>query len=387
MKSEGVKTAPTSGAPAGEQPTAKGKAIGDLVGSFTLSYLLGGILIAALFYYGGPWNVLANTRLLDVLIDGGVIKYHDMNIGVVYGVAQAKHYLMSQDPVDWRFVAAAVGVYLAFWVIMVIQFHGIGRWVGLKGSFGNHAKAFIYGDCYNRLFPFWMGNVAATTELEAQGESRQRSAIVLYIQDVFVLFATLVFALVGLFIFGWQSTILTFMWPFIILGVCYFIARSVQARGTAVKDVNAWRSAWNLTKQLWHEPILLLRLAVLALLAVFCDDFCPYFLSRAFTSDNVIMNVSFLTIQNGVVAGYVARLIPVTPGGIGQYEWAFAASLYLSGVGFPEAATIALLDCVVRNVTYAAGFIVLRMWYGAETNFPAVLRVFTRTRAELATSV
>src|SRR5437868_5627264 len=93
MQSDGLRISPTT--PVGEtgeehkngqdsvtQAKTSNK-VGDLVGSFTLSYLVAGGLLVALFYYGGAWNILANTRLLDVLINGGIIRYHDMNIGYV----------------------------------------------------------------------------------------------------------------------------------------------------------------------------------------------------------------------------------------------------------------------------------------------------------------
>src|SRR5262245_8214556 len=71
----------------------------------------------------------------------------------------------------------------------------------------------------------------------------------------------------------------------------------------------------------------------------------------AFTGNHVILSVSFSTLLMGVVGGYIARLIPVTPGGIGQFEWGFAAGLYLGGLGFPECVTIAVLDNFIRYIS------------------------------------
>ena len=198
-----------------------------------------------------------------------------------------------------------------------------------------------------------------------------------------MLWATIVFGVIGLFIFGWKSLFLQLMWPLIIFGVTYLLARNIQTRA-ATHDKNAWMAAYDVIKSLWHQPVLLMRLCTLALLGVLCDDFCPYFASRAFTSDHVFLNVDFFTVQNGVVAGYICRLIFYTPGGLGTYEWGFASALYMSGVGFPEAATIALLDSFIRNVTYTVGFIVLKLFYKVETDLGAVFQLFTRSRSELA---
>jgi hypothetical protein len=58
----------------------------DLVWSYTFSYILGALLLVALIWSSGVWNFLANTRLLSVLIDSGVVSYHDAQTGLIRGV-------------------------------------------------------------------------------------------------------------------------------------------------------------------------------------------------------------------------------------------------------------------------------------------------------------
>ena len=79
--------------------------------------------------------------------------------------------------------------------------------------------------------------------------------------------------------------------------------------------------------------------------------------------------------------GYIARRFPITPQGIGQWEWGFAAALYVSGVGFPEAATIALLDSALRHSTGLVVFLVITLRYGVKTNFQRVLARYMGTAA------
>jgi uncharacterized membrane protein YbhN (UPF0104 family) len=124
---------------------------------------------------------------------------------------------------------------------------------------------------------------------------------------------------------------------------------------------------------LFENPKVLTGLAILSLLAFLIDDFTPYLVSQAFTTDFVILNVPFPVIQMGVVAGYIARQVPMTPGGIGQWEWGFAAALYMGGVGLPEAATIAILESVIRHGTGVLlfGFVVL--WKRSRTSIQDVV--------------
>ena len=100
-------------------------------------------------------------------------------------------------------------------------------------------------------------------------------------------------------------------------------------------------------------------------------DIAAYVIANAFG-----MGVEFDVLIMGLVGAYIARLIPLSPGGIGQFEWGFAMALYLGGVGLPEAATIAILDNAIRYVsgTLILGSVLLR--YGVETNLRAVLDLF-----------
>src|SRR5688500_14879154 len=45
--------------------------------SFVLSYLVAGVLLATLVWAGGLWNLLANSRILDLLMRSGVVAFTD----------------------------------------------------------------------------------------------------------------------------------------------------------------------------------------------------------------------------------------------------------------------------------------------------------------------
>jgi uncharacterized membrane protein YbhN (UPF0104 family) len=75
----------------------------------------------------------------------------------------------------------------------------------------------------------------------------------------------------------------------------------------------------------------------------------------------------------GVVAGYIARQVPMTPGGIGQWEWGFAAALYMGGVGLPEAATIAILESLMRHGTGLVLFGCVVLWKRSHTSVRDVI--------------
>ena len=82
----------------------------------------------------------------------------------------------------------------------------------------------------------------------------------------------------------------------------------------------------------------------------------------------MILNVTFAQMTMGLVGGYTARLIMFTPGGLGQWEWGCAAALYVSGLGFPEAATIAILVSMVRYISGGILFAIVALGPGVETS-------------------
>ena len=180
---DGTKVTGNTQRTSGEGPVTR-----NLLGSWYLSTLVSIVLVAALVWAGGIWDIIASTRLLDFLIDFGIIQYHDNQLGLVEGVADHQYYLMSQDPIKWQLVGFCICMYFVFWACKVIQCHSLARYFGLKGSFGEHARAWMYGEWHNRLMPHRFGNVATAAELEAQGESLANGSAIIYIQEVYIIF-------------------------------------------------------------------------------------------------------------------------------------------------------------------------------------------------------
>jgi uncharacterized membrane protein YbhN (UPF0104 family) len=95
--------------------------------------------------------------------------------------------------------------------------------------------------------------------------------------------------------------------------------------------------------------------------------------------------VKFNVIIMAVVGGYLARLIQVTPGGLGQWEWGFALPLYVNGMGMPEAVSIALLMTVLRYATGGLAFLSMMLVKGVETDRNRVLDIFRSPEPEPGT--
>lgn len=354
-----------------------------LYGPFAFSYVVGTLLLGSLVYWAGFWGVLANTRALSILIDGGIIPLTDMDVGYGLGAPDLGYYVASQDDVDWGLLVICVGLFVVLAAVKALQFHRISHAFGIAGSFGRSVRAYVYGHGLNRMLPYDVGNAASAAALEARGATLAEGRKVVSLQRFFLYFEIAFFALVGLYYVGLTSWITQLFWPLAILLVAWFLARPATARRTMRRRLAATRSearkaALNTLRFLARRPATLVELMLLSIASFLLVDTAAYFIAQAFTGEIVLLNATGAQILMALVAGYIARLVPVTPGGIGQFEWGFTAALFATGMDPAVAASIAILVSLVRYFTGALVFLFVVLAYRVETS---VGRTFELVRA------
>ena len=74
--------------------------------------------------------------------------------------------------------------------------------------------------------------------------------------------------------------------------------------------------------------------------------------------------IPFAVIVLAIVIGNLVKAIPLTPGGIGTYEFALAATFLLAGVAPTIATLIAIIDHLIKNLVTLAGGIVSVYYFG-----------------------
>lgn len=348
----------------------------DRIGAYLFSYAVAIVLLGALIYFSGAWNFLANTRLLRFLIDAGVIEYHDAQHGWIRGVPDLQYFLKANDPIKWHLVELAGFIFIVFWLLKTLQFQLILRLTGVDATFTQVARAYLYGIGINRLVPFNRGYEPIVRTLRVhQGASEMSALQALHLAGVFVIVEIVVFALIGLYFVGWSVWLAQIFWALVILLCCWLLIRPSKKYPETSVLIGSARDGLAALRALTERPMTMSGLTVLSLLAFALEDVGAYLIAMAFTSTYVVLNVTFSTLVMAIVAGYIARLIPITPGGIGQFEWGFAAGLWLGGVGFPECAAIAILDNVIR---YLAGTFVYFWVYFLRADYS--FELFSQTR-------
>ncbi len=338
----------------------------------TISYVLGFMLIYLLIQSAGFWNVAANTRTLDLLIDAGIVQYTDKDAGVVEGVAHLKYYMYSQDPVKWNMIFVVLLMFFGIWGLRALQFSMAARFHGSKASLGENSRTFFYSMTINNLFPFEFGRMAVANGLEPESKTYKIAASTIFTTRIFILFEIAFFGIISLFYMGWGNWTHQIFWALLIAYVAYKVTYGKE-RSLLQDYMPPFKK---IVTKLSQNGGMLFKLSALSILAFALEDLAAYFCAQAFTSSNVILNVDFDILLMALVAGNLARFFRITPGGIGQFEWAFAAALYVGGLGFPEAATIAIFDSFFRYFTLFTIFLVSKLRYSATTSYAKFTQSF-----------
>lgn len=74
--------------------------------------------------------------------------------------------------------------------------------------------------------------------------------------------------------------------------------------------------------------------------------------------------IEFAIIVLAIVIGNLVKAVPLTPGGIGTYEFALAATFTLAGVDPAVATLIAVIDHLIKNLVTLVGGIVSIYYFG-----------------------
>jgi uncharacterized membrane protein YbhN (UPF0104 family) len=344
-----------------------------LTGPFLFAYLAGIVVVYALVVRAGGWNILSFSRLLTVLNRAGIVPFTDADTAILPRAPHLDFQFEAREPIDWMMIGIAIAFFFIIFMVKSVQFHSFARSAGISGSFGDHARAFLYGDNLNRFFPYSVGNVGTATALEGQGASRDRAAVPVFMSEVFTvmeiaLFTLLAWRLLG--VTGWLSAI---MWPTVILIACYLFRRTVRRASEADSTFTSAKAVLRLLAQ---QPGRFTWLLLLSIGAFGIEVLAAYFIAQGFTSDFILLNLEFQVVLVGILGGYIARRIPITPGGIGQFEWGFALSMYTVGAGFAAAGTVAIVVSLLRYVAGGLVFGALVFGKGVETNLGEVLGRF-----------
>jgi len=349
------------------------------------AYILCFALLGAMVWAAGIWDFIAYTRLLAVFLAGGIVALGEDDSGLGTGVPGVQYFITSQEPVIWGLVLLSAALFAGVALLKGLQFHRIASALGVEGSFSQHFRAYLYGHGIGRMTPYRMGEVAWASALQAQGTATlEQASRLIFIFKAFLLFEIATFAVIGFAMTGLLGWAMALVPPFVIMLGAWLLTRPPAEERAAT--MGFWERFRDASTNWPRDPQIVIGLMLLSLLSFSMIEFATYIVPQAFLTlhvplvQDVLNEVTVTTpvIIMAVVAGYIARLVPLTPGGIGQFELAFAMVLMVNNLPLTEAITLAFLVSFVRYTTGVIVFGGMMLFFGIETDFNRVRALFSR---------
>lgn len=331
----------------------------NLAGSYAFAYALGAILIALMIWLGGPWQIMASSRLLSLLIDAGVVQYHDTQPGIWAGLPHPKLYMQAKEPLNWNLIRLAGVLFIGMWMIQAVRFHVLARFTGIQGNYTQHARAYLEGIGINRFVPYNRGYWStATLMVQRQGADLGKIAQTFYLEKACIVMQIVFFAAVALYLQGWTTWLSQIIWPIAMLVAAWLLVRPNRHYPEQTVAVGSPSLMFQAFQTLLQKPATLITVLLLSIVAFTIQDIVAYMIGMSLTTPHLILNFDYKMLLMGLVGGYFARLIQITPGGMGQFEFGMATSIMFAGKSFTDAAIFALVFMIVK---YAYSTILL-LW-------------------------
>jgi uncharacterized protein len=340
---------------------------------FALTALLAVGLIGGLIAVAGPWAVAANTRLLDLLYRAGVVRLTDADQGYWEGAPSHEYFIKSQDWVDWGMVGLAAVMLIAVWALRSVRFHSLASGVGFEGTIRRHVRLYLYGEEMGRYLPYDLGTAVTLAPL-AEDEDDQRVGRLASLVTLVRVGEVLFFGLVTAFLVGFATWFSSMLWALIVLAAAAYLVYG-RVRNPRARIRSGFEYIRRTLSMVVFEPSRWIGIILITLITFPLEEAVAYLIVQSFTSEHVVLGGATPSVLLlALVAGKMAQLVRATPGGIGQFELAFAASLVASGQGVAEAVTITLLFSLIRHLTGAVVLGVTSIGGGAGTSAGEAVR-------------
>lgn len=382
-----------SGEKSGQPPYILGRiSVSEFTSSVVLSYAVAVLLVVWVVTSVGGWEILATTRFLDFLVAAGIVQYHDLLEPALFELPNVGLWFDTQMAIDWRLVAAAIVAFMVFSLIKAYQFSEIARVLGVEGTLGQHIRAYLYGDGIDRFLPFYIGSIGTASALANQGARFNRALSATGVIHFFMIFEVTVFSVILLAFLGWSDWIAYLVWPLAMLGMVLLLIRpeprtsdsSVDGGGdiASLGRFTLVAGAQFFRVMARDNPAMLLKLCAVSIVAFWVLDVAVYFVVEAWNDLERSYSEPFPVLLMAVVGGYLARFIPITPGGIGQWEFGFGATFAIYGsdaYGIDLNFNLILAAVLVGVLRSLTGFLIMGavlIFYGMPANLKSVVRIF-----------
>jgi len=276
--------------------------------------------------------------LISILIF--ILRYVNLNVLIKYFLS-----------LNLMYVLFAIAVYSASFLVRGIRYEYLMRKIGHKTSICFSTKAILVGQTVNVVTPVRAGDFVRASIFKLKKIPYLLSFSTILIERVFDLFIILVFALItslaiGLKVFSLllYSIFLLALLLVFLLAVILIPSRVEMMKAVIAEDFKA-----------------IMKLQIVAIVVIlslsiwFMDFLVCYFILLSLGWNDIILSALAVSVAN------LAKVIPITPGGIGQYEVVMFGILSIK-VDKSAAFLISVMDHGLKNlITVVLGFISINL--------------------------
>lgn len=388
--------------------TRKPAANGPLGLSVAWGYVFGFLLMLFVFLIllpdadgPSPWDpvafrqgileMFANFRILDELVDFGIVRAADVGDGLLdvdldlIGVSNRQ---FGSAP----FYLALVLVSLSL-LLRGIRQRLLASHFGFPHARNGQMASYFFGRGMNLFFPFGPGDLAIARALDAGDGTSEAAGAVVFHNRLFELLAIFVLLLVGLISLGWGGAVTALLWTVFLVAATVSLTRPLGWSGRAGSGFNIFARLWAALNgralvqglgRLLSSPGFLLGVLLLSAVALVLEIVGYWWIKQAFSSpmdDYVLMkDLPFLHFAIIIAVASITRIVPYTFASFGIYETVSVVMFWVFGEGFLSGTTITLLDSIVINgLTFI--FFVVAMRVSACPSILETWRIFFRRSA------
>ncbi|OPY36462.1 MAG: Glycosyltransferase AglD [Methanoregula sp. PtaU1.Bin051] len=277
-----------------------------------------------------------------------------------------------------QYLALAVIICSAGWVIRGWRYQTILVSMDNKVSLRTSTGCILVSQTVNLVVPFRIGDFVRIFILNHEYDTRYSDGVSsIVVERVFDVATVALLGLAALpFVIGADPSYFTVIVA--VLGLCaaFFVFLLFAGR---FRSENKYI---RIILSMLHE-IRRASLSFRSVIVLGCSSVVIW-LFDIFACISVVMmfkqEVSFATVVFAIVVGNLIKAVPITPGGLGTYEFLVARTFALAGMQEPYANLIAIIDHLIKNLVTLAGGIISMYFFG-DWVMPTIKKVF-RTRLD-----
>jgi uncharacterized protein (TIRG00374 family) len=261
-----------------------------------------------------------------------------------------------------EYLIVATLICLMAWILRGWRYHSILQSLGYNVGVMVSTACIFVSQTVNLIVPARLGDFVRVFILKHEyNTSYSEGVSSLVVERVFDIFTIALLGAVSvLFVLNAPSWFYTIIVIPLVAGIAFFIFLIFIGKFSTENKYIA------IILTMLHE-IRKASLSIKSIVLLGCSSIVIWLLDILVCLAVVLMfgqQIPFAVIVLAIVIGNLVKAVPLTPGGIGTYEFALAATFLLAGVSPAIATLIAVIDHLIKNLVTLAGGIVSIYYFG-----------------------